>query len=261
MSTKTGVRIRARGVLALAGAAAIAAALVGISLADAAPTSNASETIRSGAGAGWPRTLRPSDFVARVDNPRFPLKPGSRWHYRGIDSDGHFTDNMHVRHRTKRILGVRTTVVRDLVFKHGKPREVTSDWYAQDDHGNVWYFGENTKELDRHGNVTSREGSWKAGRDGARPGVLFPGHPRVGLKARQEYYKGHAEDHFKILDRNARISVPFVSSHHAVKTKEWTPLEPGIVEHKFYVRGVGDVKEVTVKGPRERLSLVSFHKG
>ncbi len=101
----------------------------------------------------------------------------------------------------------------------------------------------------------------KAGRDGARPGVLFPGHPRVGLKARQEYYEGHAEDHFKILDRNAHVSVPYVSSHHAVKTKEWTPLEPGIVEHKYYVRGVGDVKEVTIKGPKERLRLVSFHRG
>jgi hypothetical protein len=187
--------------------------------------------------------------------------PGSRWHYRGVDVDGRFTDNVHVKHRRKTIEGVRTTVVHDVVLKHGKPREVTNDWYAQDRHGNVWYFGENTKELDRHGHVTSREGSFKAGRDGARPGVLFPGHPRVGLKARQEYYKGHAEDHFKILDRNARVSVPYVSSHHAVKTKEWTPLEPGIVEHKYYVRGVGDVKEVTVKGPKERLRLVSFHRG
>ena len=109
--------------------------------------------------------------------------------------------------------------------------------------------------------MTSREGSFKAGRDGARPGVLFPGHPRVGLTARQEYYKGHAEDHFKILDRNAHVSVPYVSSHHAVRTKEWTPLEPGVVENKYYVRGVGDVKEVTVKGPKERLRLVSFHRG
>ena len=260
MSTKRRIPTRAR--LALAGAAAVtAAALGGAGLAGAAPASKALTTIKSGAGPGWPRTLQPSDFVARVDNPRFPLKPGSRWHYRGVDEDGRFTDNMRVKHRTKKIEGVRTTVVHDVVLKHRKPREVTNDWYAQDRHGNVWYFGENTKELDRHGHVTSREGSFKAGQNGARPGVLFPGHPRVGLKARQEYYKGHAEDHFKILDRNARVSVPYVSSHHAVKTKEWTPLEPGIVEHKYYVRGVGDVKEVTVKGPKERLRLVSFHRG
>ena len=262
MSGKRSISTRARYVLALAGAAAVTAAVLGgAGLAGAAPASKASGTIRSGAGPGWPRTLRPSDFVARVDNPRFPLKPGSRWHYRGVDEDGRFTDHMRVTHRTKEIEGVRTTVVHDVVLKHGKPREVTRDWYAQDHHGNVWYFGENTKELDRHGHVTSREGSWKAGRDGARPGVLFPGHPRVGLTARQEFYKGHAEDHFKVLDRNASASVPFVSSHHAVKTKEWTPLEPGVAEHKYYVRGVGDVKEVTFRGPKERLRLVSFHAG
>jgi len=253
--------IRAPGPLALAGLAVVfAATLGGPGLAGAAPGSKAG-TIRSGAGPGWPRTLHPSDFVARVDNPWFPLKPGSRWHYRGVDQDGGFTDNMRVTHRTKTIEGVRATVVHDVVLRHGKPREVTNDWYAQDRHGNVWYFGEDTKELDPHGNVTSREGSFKAGRDGARPGVLVAGHPRVGTTARQEYYKGHAEDHFKVLDRNARVSVPYVSSHNAVKTKEWTPLEPGILEHKYYVRGVGDVKEVTVKGPKERLRLVSFHSG
>ena len=75
--------------------------------------------------------------------------------------------------------GRADTVVHDVVRRHGKPREVTNDWYVQDRHGNVWYFGENTKELDRHGHVTSRDGSFKAGRNGARPGVLFPGHPRV----------------------------------------------------------------------------------
>jgi hypothetical protein len=253
--------IRSQAALALAGAAAVVAAAIGVGPTAATPALPGSKTIKSGAGPGWPRTLHPSDFIARVENPWFPLKPGSRWHYRGVDENGRFTDNMHVRHRTKRIEGVRTTVVHDVVLRHGKPREVTNDWYAQDHNGNVWYFGENTKELDRHGNVTSREGSFKAGRDGARPGVLFPGQPREGLEARQEYYKGHAEDHFKVLDRSARVSVPYVSSRHAVKTREWTPLEPGIVEHKYYVRGIGNVKEKTVKGPKERLRLVSFHSG
>jgi hypothetical protein len=260
MSTNRRIPTRAR--LALAGAAAVvAAALGGAGLADAASASKASTTIKSGAGPGWPKTLQPSDFVARVDNPWFPLKPGSRWHYRGVDTDGRFTDNMHVTHRIKEIEGVGTTVVHDVVLRHGKPREVTNDFYAQDRHRNVWYFGENTRELDRHGHVTSREGSFRAGRNGGRPGVLFPGHPRVGLEARQEFLKGHAEDHFKILDRNARVSTPFVSSRHAVRTKEWSPLEPGIVDNKYYVRGVGDVKEITVKGPKERLHLVSFHSG
>ena len=255
-------RTRSRPALAVAGAAALLAAAVGGGVQAAAlPASQGSQAIESGAGPGWPQTLHPTDFVARVDNPWFPLEPGSRWRYRAVDEDGHFTDEMHVTHRTKTILGVQTTVVHDVVLRHGTPREVTSDWYAQDRDGNVWYFGENTRELDRRGHVTSREGSFKAGRHGARPGVLFPGHPRVGQKARQEYYKGHAEDAFKVLDVDARVSTPDVSTHHAVRTKEWSPLEPGVVDNKYYVRGVGDVKEVTVKGPKERVHLVSFHRG
>jgi hypothetical protein len=254
--------MRSRPVLVLAGAVAVIAAVLGATgNAGALQASHASKTIKSGAGPGWPRTLSPSDFVARIDNPWFPLKPGSKWHYRGVDSDGRFVDNMRVTRRTKKIEGVRVTVVHDVVRRHGKPREVTNDFYVQDHHGNIWYFGENTRELDSHGHVTSRAGSFRAGRDGARPGVLIPGHPKVGQTARQEFYKGHAEDHFKVLDVNAHVSTPYVSSHHAVRTSEWTPLEPKVLDNKWYVHGVGDVKEKTIKGPKEVLRLVSFHRG
>jgi len=259
VSTNAGSIRRLLALGVTAALALVAAAAVAVQ-AGAAP-SNAQKTIRSGAGPGWPKTLHPSDFVARVDNPWFPLKPGSKWFYRGKDDHGHFADKMHVKHKRKKILGVYATIVHDVVLRDKRRREVTNDWYAQDQHGNVWYFGENTKELDRHGHVTSREGSFKSGKNGARPGVLFPGHPRVGQTARQEYLKGHAEDHFKILDTSARVKSHYVSSRHAVETKEWTPLEPGIVDHKWYVRGVGDVKEKTVKGGLERLQLVSFHNG
>ena len=259
MSTNAGSIRRLLALGVTAALALVAAAAVAVQ-AGAAP-SNAQKTIRSGAGPGWPKTLHPSDFVARVDNPWFPLKPGSKWFYRGKDDHGHFADKMHVKHKRKKILGVYATIVHDVVLRDKRRREVTNDWYAQDQHGNVWYFGENTKELDRHGHVTSREGSFKSGKNGARPGVLFPGHPRVGQTARQEYLKGHAEDHFKILDTSARVKSHYVSSRYAVETKEWTPLEPGIVDHKWYVRGVGDVKEKTVKGGLERLQLVSFHNG
>jgi hypothetical protein len=258
---RTMAAARARWAIAIVGAAAAVAAGLGAAQVSAAPAAKGSQAIQSGAGPGWPRTLHPSDFVAHVDNQWFPLKPGSRWHYRGVDEDGPFTDNMRVTHRTLKILGVRTTVVHDVVLRNGKPREITDDFYAQDRHENVWYFGEKTEELNRHGQVTSREGSFRAGRDGARPGVLFPGHPRVGQTARQEDFTGHAEDHFKILNLDVRVSTPYVSSRHAVETKEWSPLEPNVVDHKFYVAGVGDVKEIAVKGPTERLRLISFHRG
>jgi len=261
VSTRRGL-IRSASALALVGTATVIAAVFAMAgPVGATRASQGSHTIESGAGPGWPKTLHPSDFVRRIDNPWFPFKPGNKWHYRGVDADGRFVDNMRVTHRTKKIEGVRITVVHDVVRKGGKPREITNDFYAQDRHRNIWYFGENTRELDRRGHVTSREGSFKAGRDGARPGVLIPGDPRVGQTARQEFYKGHAEDHFKVLGTSADVTSPYVSSRHAVRTREWTPLEPKVFENKYYVRGVGDVKEKTVKGPKERLHLVSFHQG
>jgi hypothetical protein len=253
--------IRTRLALALAAAAAVAVAVVAIGQAGAASAPSGSQTIKSGAGPGWPKTLQPSDFVGRVDNPFFPLKPGSTWRYRGRDDHGRFADRMHVRHKTKTILGVKTTTVHDVVLRDGKQREVTNDWYAQDRQRNVWYFGENTKELDRHGHVKTREGSFQAGKDGAKVGVLFPGHPKVGQTARQEFFKGHAEDHFKVLDVDARARTPRGITHHAVRTKEWTPLEPDILDNKYYARGFGTVVEKTIKGGLERLHLVRFHRG
>ncbi len=253
--------IRSRAMLALG----VASALIGGGSAAAVGTTPAGAQtpgpIKSGAGPGWPATLSPSDFVRRVDNPWFPLKPGSKYRYKGAKGHTKMIDVMKVTHRTKRILGVKATVVHDVVRVHGRREEVTNDFYAQDRHRNVWYFGEATKELDRHGNTISTEGSFKAGVHGARAGVLISGHPKVGQVARQEFLKGQAEDHFKVLDLNARVSVPFVSSHHALRTKEWTPLEPGVIDNKYYVRGIGTVREITVKGPLERLRLVSFHKG
>ena len=140
-------------------------------------------------------------------------------------------------------------------------RERTTDWYAQDGRGNVWYFGEGTAELNAAGRVTSREGSWLAGTNGARAGVFMPARPRVGASFRQEYYKGRAEDHFAVLSLSAFVCTPYAASVHALLTKEWTPLEPDTLDHKVYVRGVGLVKEETVKGGDERWTLSNvLHK-
>jgi hypothetical protein len=196
-----------------------------------------------------------------VTNPWFPLKPGSVWHYKGLKEGVKTTDTVIVTHQTKRILGVATTVVHDVVKVKGKPEEVTDDFYAQDRKGNVWYFGEETEELNAQGKPTSTEGSFEAGVEGARAGVLIPGKPRVGLVGRQEFLKGEAEDHFEVLDLKASVSVPYVSTQKALRTREWTPLEPGTIDNKYYVRGVGTVREIAVKGPVERLWLVSFKRG
>jgi hypothetical protein len=163
-------------------------------------------------------------------------------------------DVMTVTHSTKQIMGVKCVVVDDRVWGHAKLSEKTSDWYAQDKKGTVWYFGENSKEY-KNGKV-STESSWEAGMEGAEPGVIMQAHPKVGQTYRQEYLKGSAEDMAKVLDLNGSVTVPYSSFNHVLVTKEWSPLEPGVVAHKYYAAGGGDVKEVAVKGPLETLELV-----
>ncbi|HSS43023.1 MAG TPA: hypothetical protein VLK37_10820 [Solirubrobacterales bacterium] len=236
-------------------------ALVSWALVLAAAAAAAASTFPSGAGPGWPKAIGPGDFVREVTNPWFPLKPGSVWHYEGLKEGMKTTDKVTATHRTKKILGVTTTVVHDVVSVRGKPEEVTDDFYAQDRNGNVWYFGEETEELNANGKPTSTEGSFEAGVAGARPGVLIPGHPKVGLVGRQEFLKGEAEDHFQVLDLKATVSVPFTSTRRALRTREWTPLESATVDNKYYVRGVGTVREIAVKGPVEKLELTGYKAG
>jgi hypothetical protein len=152
---------------------------------------------RSSVGA----TPDPADFVRRVDNPWFPLRPGTTYVYRGTKDGKPSRDVVRVTRRTKVVAGIPCVVVRDDLYLSGRPAERTSDWYAQDRRGNVWYLGESTAELDPTGHVTSTEGSWKAGAAGAEPGVFMPAHPRVGQSFRTEFYRGHAEDPRPDLER------------------------------------------------------------
>src|SRR3954447_2096103 len=211
------------------------------------------------AGAALAQTAPgPKDFVNEVDNRYFPLEQGSQWVYRGVEDGEPSRDVVTVTDQTIVIQGVRCTVAHDDLYISGKLEETTDDWYAQDRGGTVWYFGEDTKELDSNGNVTSTEGSWKSGVDGARAGIIMPAHPRVGDAYRQEFYAGHAEDFAKILDLKAPVSVPFGSFKKTLRTKESSPLEPGIVDNKYYAKGVGMVKELTVKGGTDHAELVSM---
>jgi hypothetical protein len=205
--------------------------------------------------------INPSDFTTKIDNKYFPLKPGTTFVYQGNSGGNPERDVMSVTHSTKQIIGVKCVVVDDRVWAHGKLTEKTFDYYAQDKKGTVWYFGENSKAY-KNGKV-STAGSWEAGKNGAKPGIIMQAHPKVGQSYRQEYYKGSAEDTAKVIDINGSAKVPFGSfDHYSLLTKEWSPLEPGVVEHKYYAAGVGDIKEVTVKGPSETLGLVKVeHTG
>ena len=198
----------------------------------------------------------PKVFARRVDNEYFPLRPGTTFTYRGRADGKPVKDVVTVTRRAKTIRGVRITVVRDRVFVRGELAEDTLDWYAQDANGNVWYFGEDTRELD-HGTVISTEGSWQAGVNKANAGIFMPAHPQVGDFFKQEDAKNVAEDCTRILTLNASVTTPFVTSDDALKTEEFSLLEPGVLDNKYYVKGIGNVAERTVQGGSDTLDLVS----
>jgi hypothetical protein len=212
------------------------------------------------ASLGLPPLPEPSGFVDRVDNHWFPLIPGTVMVYRGEKDGMTGRDVVTVTHRHRTILGIHATTVSDRLYLRGRLAERTTDWYAQDERGNVWYLGEQTAELDGHGRIVSTEGSWQAGVRGARAGIYMPANPKPGDRGRQEYYKGHAEDQYKILSRHARVGTPAASSRHALLTQETTRLEPGAVDHKLYVPGIGTVVEQSVKGGNERFVLFAIRR-
>jgi hypothetical protein len=239
----------------------LAGACGGSSSGNAGSNANSgAKKTRDTTGRAYSPHIDPANFSTRIDNKYFPLKPGTTFVYRGKTQDATEGDVVAVTSDTKNIMGVECTVVRDSVTEDGKLTEKTFDWYAQDKEGNVWYFGEDSKEY-KNGKVTSTEGSWEAGKNEAKPGIIMPAHPKVGEPYRQEYSKGVAEDMARPLKRDGSATVPYGSFDHVLVTYEWTPLEPNIAEKKYYAPGVGNILEVAVKGPPERLELVDVRQG
>jgi hypothetical protein len=202
-----------------------------------------------------PVEIDPADFTSEIDNAWLPLRVGSRWVYRETDQEGaEQRVEVTVLDETRQVLGVETRVVHDVVTEDGEVVEDTYDWYAQDADGNLWYFGEETQELS-DGEV-STAGSWEAGVDGAQPGILMPVEPEVGMTYRQEYYEGEAEDAGEVLGLDEWVEVPFGSFDGVLMTKDFTPLEPDVLEHKFYARGVGLVLALAISGGSDREELI-----
>ena len=200
--------------------------------------------------------IDPANFVAKVNNRYFPLKPGTAFHYTGYSDETSQTDDMVVTHQTKKILGVTCTVVRDTVSEHGKPVERTFDWYAQDKQGNVWYIGENSLEL-KNGRFVRASDSWRSGVNGAKAGIIMRGAPKRGDVYRQEYYPpGGALDQARVLRADATVRVPAGTYKRSLSTIEWSPVEPQL-EMKYYAAGIGEIQEQVVSGGHERFQLVS----
>jgi hypothetical protein len=205
--------------------------------------------------------IDPATFTNEIDNPYFPMVPGSRRVFRETDAQGAVRRVVvTVTNDTKTILGVDARVVHDRVTEHGQVTEDTYDWYAQDAEGNLWYMGEDTKEYE-HGKLKTTEGSWEAGVDGAQPGIIVPADPKPGATYREEYYAGQAEDGAEILSLDAHAKVPYGTFDHVLQTRNFTPLEPNLVEEKFYARGVGPVLEITVTGGSDRTELLQVKPG
>jgi hypothetical protein len=244
-----------------AGVAAVALVLVAASCGSSGGTTSSPTTEARSASALAPihgkysPTIDPKDFVATVDNPFWPLRPGTAWHFKGVKNTTPQIDDEVVTHKTKRILGIDATVVRDTVSDPSGPVERTFDYYAQDKQGNVWYMGELSLEK-QNGQFAKASDSWLGGVNDGKPGIIMPADPQPGDKYRQEYYPpGEALDEATVLSRNGHATVPAGSNKHLLVTSEYSPLEPQ-TEQKYYKAGLGEVAEKVVKGHHEEFKLV-----
>ncbi len=204
-------------------------------------------------GERYDPVIDSSNFVARVDNPYFPLIPGTTFVYEGHTAQGFEHDEFAVTRNARVIVGVKCVEVHDTVTLDGELAEDTLDWFAQDREGNVWYFGENTHELE-DGLITTVEGTFMAGVNGDKPGVIMKAHPAIADFYRQEFSLANAEDFAETVSLTASVTVPAGTFHNCLKSKETTPLEPDLLEFKFYAPGIGTVLTIdAVTGDREEL--------
>jgi hypothetical protein len=226
-----------------------------------APTSTniAATDIAATSESGLPAFPGPDGFVRRVDNPLFPLPLGTRFIYEGLEEDEPMRDIIDVTTREKTILGVKVVVVLDRVFIAGDLAERTLDYFAQDTRGNVWYLGEDTKEFE-NGKVVSTAGSFEAGKNGAKAGIVMRAHPKLGQTTQQEDAPGVAEDQSTVVSLDETVATPYRTFHHCIKTKDFTPLEPGALEVKFYCRGVGFVRARDVSGGSAHQALTGIER-
>ena len=247
-----------------AGAAGLAVALP--ALTGCGSSGGDSSTAQAGTStfpqSSEPANLNPADFTTNVTNPYFPLPVGAHWEIRVTNQEGVVQHQViTVTDKTKQMAdGVEARVVHDVVSEHGKPVEITEDWYAQDKDGNVWYFGEDTAEISKSGQRDTT-GSFEAGANGADAGVAMLAHPEVGQTYREEYFVGHAMDRTRVLaTEGQQAEVPFGHFTDVLLTEDYSPVEPDVLELKFYAKGIGQVLAQTVSGGSEREELLSFKR-
>jgi hypothetical protein len=237
------------------------AAIGSVAWGSAAPSQTAgTETNPAPVTTPYNPAFDPADFGGPIDNPWLPLKPGTTFRHRGVGDDGKTRElnTVKVTHRTKRVMGIKATVVLDQVFSEGKPEERTFDWYAQDNQGNVWYMGEDTRNFE-HGRWVKDDGSWEAGVGNGKPGIIMLAHPRRGDAYRQEYSPGHAVDQARVLGAGGSVKVPFRSFKRTLLTLEYSSIDHQY-ELKWHARGVGVIQEQAVTKSKELSKLVAVKR-
>jgi len=202
--------------------------------------------------------IDPANFTDKIDNPYFPLTPGTVFVYEGQTAGGLVHTEFFVTHNTVQILGVTTVEVHDTVTTNGELTEDTLDWFAQDKDGNVWYFGENTMEL-IGGRPSTLSGTFTSGVNGAKPGIVMEAHPKKGDFYRQEFDLGNAEDFADVKSLSDTVTVPDGTFTQCLRTKETTPLEPDLKEAKWYAPGIGNVlTQDLTNGEKSELIRIEF---
>lgn len=191
--------------------------------------------------------INPKDFVSGINNKYLIFIPGTTFVYEGKTEDGIERTEVYTTNNKKNIMGINTISVWDRVWLDDELIEDTKDYFAQDKYGNVWYFGEDSKEL-VNGKIASTKGSWQAGVNGAQPGIVMKANPQAGDIYRQEYYKGEAEDMAEVVSLGVKIKIAYGSFSDCIQTRDWNPLEPSSDEYKYYCPEIaGLVYEVGVK--------------
>ena len=242
---------------ALAGMLAVF--MAGCGSSESSPSSSTGADLAPTKGHYSP-SIDPADFGGQIDNPYLPLRPGTRFRYRGIGDDGKTPElnKVTITRKTKRIMGIDAVVVLDEVFSGGKPEERTFDWFAQDKQGNVWYLGEDSRNYE-HGRWTRDDGSWQAGVGNGKPGIIMLANPKPGDAYRQEYSPGHAVDQARVIGSGGSIKVPYRSFSQTLATREYSSIDHQF-ERKYYARGVGMIKEQALTASKERSELVDVSR-
>jgi hypothetical protein len=252
------IKLAITGVVAAVIAAAFAISAAGASGAGSSKRAISSPATSSAgvSASAYEPHLNPADFSLVIDNPYFPLPVGRTWVYRGTRDGQSQIDRVTVTSKTKLVAeGITARVVRDVATHHGKLLEKTADWYAQDNHGNVWYVGEDTTAYLPNGH-TDKSGSWQAGVNDAEPGIIMLANPQIPDAYRQELLTGEAEDTAWIVNRGGSVSAPIGTFRHSLRTLEFARIEPGVVDQKVYAPGIGIATETALTGPQEVSNLI-----